>query len=96
MDTSRIRDRLLEERTLHQQSVLAAEKEAEKIRNVISGLTDEEVDAARTVLGNDYADLSTMDLELLKKDAAYNEDWQIKIDTMITKLHSYLEASLNV
>lgn len=96
MRTSEIRDRLLEQRALYQQSLRVAEEEAENFRNAMKEITDEQKEEMQRILGAQYFDVSAMDLERIKEDESYLNQCQEKLDKMINGLHEYLEEELSV
>lgn len=96
MDTSKIRDKILEQRALYQQSKQAAAAEAEKIQATLNSITKEEKSVLQDVLGDDYFDLTTIDLERIKSDETYLQTCQTALDLAIRKLHQHLEAAISV
>ena len=96
MTTGEIRDRILEQRTIYQQSVLTSDREIKRITETIASLDSESLELVKTVLGNDYSDVTKIDLARVKSDKGYAEEWQKRVDLMISGLHGYLEGELNV
>lgn len=96
METSEIRDKLLEKRALQQQAVQQAKLETERFIATAAGLTDGMKEQLMTVLGDKYVDICSFDIEKLQTDAEYAEACQQKIDVMVVELHKYLEAELRV
>lgn len=95
MKTSEIRDRLLEQRALYQQSLKAAEEEKKSFKEVIRGITEEQREIMRKVLGADFLDPATIDLDRIQNDREYFNTCQERYIKMLTELHDYLEAALN-
>lgn len=96
METGKIRDKILEQRALYQQSLQAAEAEAQKIRDVIANISEQEIMLMQSILGEKFFSLSEVDLDRVKNDSAYLNECQEKLDMMIRELHSYLEAEIDV
>lgn len=96
METSEIRDKLLEQRAIHQQALKAAEEELAVFERVIGSITDEQKEIMIRVLGEKYFDLSIIDLQRLCKDKEYLVECQARFDVMVAGLHSYLEEEINV
>lgn len=96
METSEIRDKLLEQRAIYQQSLKAAEEELKAFSDIIISITDEQYDAMMRVLSDKFYDLRTIDLKRLCKDREYLDDCKTRFETMVTELHRYLEVEVNV
>ena len=96
METSEIRDKLLEQRAIQQQAIKAAEEELAVFERVIDSITEDQKEIMIRVLGENYFDLSTLDLQRLCKDKEYLACCQSRFDVMVAALHSYLEAEINV
>lgn len=95
MKTSEIRDKLLEQKTLYQASIERSNVAIDNIKQILSSITDDDVTLLGE-LGIDIANLKVIDFERLKSDAGYLEQCLTMQQTIIEKLHSYLEGELNV
>lgn len=95
MKTSEIRDKLLTERALYQQSVKESDAAIEVIRNTLQIVSQQDLSILST-LGVDYENLQKFDLNRMKQDRAYVDECQQYLDNIIHALHHYLEESLNV
>lgn len=96
METREIRDKLLERRAMYQQSLKAAEEAKKSFMELIESITDEQIEIMKSVLGNDYFDLMSIDLNRIQTDTEYFDRCQERYSQMLVKLHDYLEGELNV
>lgn len=96
METSVIRDKLLEQRTIYQQSLKSAKEEAEKFQKIISEISEEQKEEMMRILNDKYFDVTLIDLERIQNDREYLNECSQKFERMILGLHSYLEAELDV
>lgn len=95
MKTSEIRDKLLEERTLYQQSLRESAEAAKKIQGILDSITDEDCELLQSI-GIDCTKIRFMNLEKVKCNSEYLNACQLELNSVINSLHSYLEASLGV
>lgn len=95
METTKIRDTLLEKRALYQQSMQQAEQEAKKFSEIVNSISDEIQMELKSILGSNYVDLSSFDISRMQTDSEYFNSCKEKLNTMILELHKYLEAELN-
>ena len=96
METSKIRDRLLEQRALYVASVQRAESAAKRINELIASVSEEDAQIVLNAIGFDYGEIRAFDLERMKTDTEYLEECEVRLEEVITALHEYLEGALNV
>lgn len=96
METSKIRDRLLEQRALYVASVQRAESAAKRINELIASVSEEDAQIVFNAIGFDYGEIRAFDLERMKTDTEYLKECEARLEEVITALHEYLEGALNV
>ena len=95
MTSTEIRDRLLEQRTLYNESLRNSAKAKEEISSILGGISDNEVELLLSQ-GIDVRCLTTFDLERVQKDPEYLKECEDSLDKVITSLHSFLEEAVRV
>lgn len=95
MKTSEIRDLLLQERALYQQSLKDSEEAVQKISEVLDGISEEDCELLSSI-GIDYRRVKGIDLERIRTDAEYVAECRQTIDAVILALHDYLRGALGV
>mgnify|MGYP004490245773 CR=1 FL=1 len=96
LETSKIRDKLTEQKTLYQRSLQESEAVAAKIENIIASVSDEDVEVVKVATGLDFRLIRSFDLVRMKTDSEYLKECEDRLNEFIQVLHSYLEDALNV
>ena len=96
METSKIRDKLLEQRALYAESVRRAEDAAKRITELIASVSDEDANLVMEAVGFNYEIIRSFNLEQMKTDADYLATCESQLCVLIEKLHKYLEEALDV
>lgn len=96
METSEIRDKLLEQRALYAESVRRAEDAANRINELIASVSEDDAKLIQEAVDFDYNTIRAFDLERMKTDAGYLSMCEAQLTELATALHLYLEGALDV
>ena len=96
METSEIRDKLLTQKALYEESVRQSAQAMQNIRNILDSVTDAEIEIIQETVNFDYRYIKNFDLERMKTDSGYLQECTAKLNQLIEALHKYLEEALNV
>lgn len=95
MRTSDIRDAMLRQKTIHEQSLAAAEKAMQEMREKFAEINDDDVEMLASKYGIDLHWIKTIDYERLRNDEEYYSVITEKQELAITQLHKMLEEALD-
>lgn len=94
-DLLKLRDTLLERKTIQQQAKVAAAKAADNIKELVGNLS-EDVLVALSELGFDMRGLVSVDYDRLISETEYLESYKSKIEDATCKLEEQLKERLDV
>ena len=93
MDVKDIRNELMRQSALHEQSVLRSQEAVKTIAESLSQITPEMIESCEKI-GVNLNPLLQADLEKAINDSEYRDKLKGIQEDVITKLHSYLESNL--
>ena len=96
MTTSEIRDEMLRQQTIYEQSLAASAKAIDRMRTQFSEISDEDIELLREKYGIDISWIRTIDFSRVQEDKEYRNIFASKQEDAITRLHVLLEEALNV
>lgn len=94
MDIKEIRDKLVEKRTLYNNAVRASQEACSDIRKILSQFSDEEIELLESS-GFGITKLLDVDLDKLKSDSDYLENYRKSLTELMDSISDYLLEELN-
>lgn len=96
MTTSEIRDEMLRQQTIYEQSLAASAKAIDRMKTQFSEISDEDIELLREKYRIDISWIRTIDFSRVQEDKVYRNTFASKQEDAITRLHVLLEEALNV
>lgn len=94
MELKELRDKLVEQRTLHQNALEASEKACKEIREQIQKLREPEVFELLKSIGIDISDIVDADLDDIRKSPEELEKYTKILDSVTSALYEHLKGEL--